>query len=332
MKTIIQRNREEKEKFRVPHRLQDVIPVRAVYSDGLFLVGKDRFSKTFQFQDINYAVASQEDQRSMFMAYCSLLNSLDNNATVKITIHNRRMNLTAVRQDGWIPLRNDKLDHYRSEYNQMLTAQVSGEDAYCQDKYVTVAVSRSLTDARSYFSRVGSDLITQFSRLGSHCEALGAERRLKILGGILREDTGKQYSFCLKESQSRGHSFLDAVCPNSVTVKWNHFTVDGKFGRVMYLRDYASYIKDSLVAELTAMNREILLSIDILPVPMDEAIREVNKRTLGTEASIAAWNRSQNQKQNFAAILPIRLEQERQENREFMNDLSVLLFFLLPTV
>ena len=72
MKTIIQRNREEKEKFRVPHRVQDVIPVRAVYSDGLFLVGKDRFSKTFQFQDINYAVASQEDQRSMFMAYCSL--------------------------------------------------------------------------------------------------------------------------------------------------------------------------------------------------------------------------------------------------------------------
>ena len=134
MKTIIQRNREEKEKFRVPHRVQDVIPVRAVYSDGLFLVGKDRFSKTFQFQDINYAVASQEDQRSMFMAYCSLLNSLDNNATVKITIHNRRMNLTTVRQDGWIPLQNDKLDHYRSEYNQMLTAQVSGEDSYSMDR------------------------------------------------------------------------------------------------------------------------------------------------------------------------------------------------------
>ena len=322
MKTIIQRNREEKEKFRVPHRVQDVIPVRAVYSDGLFLVGKDRFSKTFQFQDINYAVASQEDQRSMFMAYCNLLNSLDNNATVKITIHNRRMNLTTVRQDGWIPHQNDKLDHYRSEYNQMLTAQVSGEDAYCQDKYVTVAVSRSLADARNYFSRVGADLITQFSRLGSHCEAMGAEQRLRMLGGILREDTGAQYSFCLKESQSRGHSFLDAVCPNSITVKWNHFTVDGKFGRVMYLRDYASYIKDSLVTELTAMNREILLSIDILPVPMDEAIREVNKRTLGTEASIAAWNRSQNQKQNFSAILPIRLEQERQENREFMNDLT----------
>lgn len=248
MKTIIQRNREEKEKFRVPHRVQDVIPVRAVYSDGLFLVGKDRFSKTFQFQDINYAVASQEDQRSMFMAYCSLLNSLDNNATVKITIHNRRMNLTTVRQDGWIPLQNDKLDHYRSEYNQMLTAQVSGEDAYCQDKYVTVAVFRSLTDARSYFSRVGSDLITQFSRLGSHCEALGAERRLKILGGILREDTGEQYSFCLKESQSRGHSFLDAVCPNSVTVKWNHFTEKAQEAQAQletYQKEYQSLLESS---------------------------------------------------------------------------------------
>ena len=126
----------------------------------------------------------------------------------------------------------------------------------------------------------------------------------------------------MKESMGRGHSFVDAICPSGMTIKWKHFTVDGKFGRVMFLRDYASYIKDSLVTELTALNREVLLSIDILPVPMDEAIKEVNKRSLGTEATIASWQRSQNKQQNYAAILPYELEQQRQENKEFMSDLT----------
>ena len=215
MKTIIQRNREEKEKFRVPHRVQDIIPAKAVYSDGLFLVGKERFSKTFQFQDINYAVASQEDQRSMFMAYCRLLNSLDNNATVKITIHNRRMNLTTVRQDGWIPLQNDKLDHYRSEYNQMLTTQVSGEDAYCQDKVVTVAVSRSLTDARSYFSRVGSDLITQFSRLVCTAKHWVRNSGLKYLAAFSGRTPGSSIPFASKNPSNVDTAFWTPSAPTA---------------------------------------------------------------------------------------------------------------------
>lgn len=64
MKTLIQRNREEKEKFKVPHKVQDTIPIQTVWSDGIFLVGKDRYSKTFRFQDINYAVASLEDKKT----------------------------------------------------------------------------------------------------------------------------------------------------------------------------------------------------------------------------------------------------------------------------
>lgn len=323
MKTLIQRNREEKEKFKVPHKVQDIIPIQTVWSDGIFLVGKDRYSKTFQFQDINYAVASLEDKKTMFMDYSALLNSLDSGATTKITIHNRPMSSAAVSRDGWIPHCDDGLDHYRNEYNQMLTDQVSGADAYCQDKYITITVSRrSIEDARSYFSRVGSDLSSQFSRLGSKCSTLEAEDRLRLFAHILRDDVGDGFQFSLKDAMKRGHHFTDSTCPSGMAVKCTHFCTDGKYGRVLYLRDYASYIKDSFVTELTALNREILLSIDILPVPMDEAIKEVNKRSLGTEASIASWQRSQNQRQNYSAMLPFDLEQQRQENKDFLNDLT----------
>lgn len=286
MKTLITRNREEKEKYRVPRRAQDTIPIRTIWPDGVFLVGKDRYSKTFQFQDINYAVASLDDKKAMFMDYSTLLNSLDSGATAKLTIHNHRMSRSTVSREGWIPHAEDGLDRYRDEYNQMLTDKVSGSDAFCQDKFLTITVTRrSIADARSYFARVSADLSGQFAHLGSKCEALNAEARLKLLRDVLQEDSGDNFHFSLKESMGRGHSFVDAICPSGMTIKWKHFTVDGKFGRVMFLRDYASYIKDSLVTELTALNREVLLSIDILPVPMDEAIKEVNKRSLGTEAN-----------------------------------------------
>jgi hypothetical protein len=322
LKIITTRNRQEREKFRIPRRVQDTLPIRTVWPDGIFLVGDSRFSKTFLFQDINYAVASTEDKEHMLKAYCALVNSLDSSATAKITIHNRRMRRSSVQQDGWISYAQDDLDCLREEYNQALTSQVTGVDAYCQDKYITITVSRrGIEDARSYFSRIGADLNAQFVHMGSRCEPLTAETRLQILRNILQED-GEDTPFSLRQSMARGHSFVDAICPSSMTIKPSYFTLDGKFGRVLFLRDYASFIRDTLVTELTALNREVVLSIDILPVPMDEAIKEVNKISLGTEATIASWQRGQNQRQNFSAMLPYDLEQQRAENKEFLSDLT----------
>ena len=61
-----------------------------------------------------------------------------------------------------------------------------------------------------------------------------------------------------------------------------------RYGRVLFLREYASYIKDSMVAELTDMNRNLMMSIDIVPVPTDEAVREAESRLLGVETNISA--------------------------------------------
>ena len=60
----------EKEKFVVPRGVQDCIPVRTIYDDGIFKVGKDKFSKTFKFSDINYAVAGKAEKEQMFLEYC----------------------------------------------------------------------------------------------------------------------------------------------------------------------------------------------------------------------------------------------------------------------
>ena len=90
IKTLRNIFRQDKERFVVPKGVQDVIPITAIYDDGIFRVGKDKFTKTFKFTDINYAVASNEDKKEMFLAYSELLNSFDSGATTKVTINNRR--------------------------------------------------------------------------------------------------------------------------------------------------------------------------------------------------------------------------------------------------
>lgn len=127
IKTLTNLFKQDKEKFVVPKGVQDVIPVAAIFDDGIFKVEKDKYSKTYRFTDINYAVASREDKEAMFLEYSELLNSLDSGATTKITINNRRLNRLDFEQTILIPTTEDNLDEYREEYNKMLLDAMGGE-------------------------------------------------------------------------------------------------------------------------------------------------------------------------------------------------------------
>ena len=60
---------------------------------------------------------------------------------------------------------------------------------------------------------------------------------------------------------------------------------------MLYLQDFASYLKDSFVSELCDLDRDLMLSIDILPVPTDEAARQLQNTLLGVETNAANWQR-----------------------------------------
>jgi type IV secretory pathway VirB4 component len=65
-----------------------------------------------------------------------------------------------------------------------------------------------------------------------------------------------------------------------------------------------------------------MLSIDIIPVPTDEAVREIKSRLLGVETNITNWQRRQNSNNNFSAVVPYDMELQRKESKEFLDDLT----------
>ena len=213
IKTIKTMAKQEKERYNVPRKVQDVIPVRRIWPDGIFLVGT-KFTKTYKFTDINYLVASREDKESMFLIYSELLNSLDSGAVTKITVNNRRMNKANFEQSILMPMQGDFRDEYRREYNQMLLDKATGANGIMQEKYITISVvKKDIEEARAYFARVGADLVSHFAALGSKCVELDATERLRILHDFYRQGEEAEFRFNAREMMKRGHDFRDIYLP-----------------------------------------------------------------------------------------------------------------------
>ena len=323
IKTLQTTLKQDKESFRIPSSVQDTIPIRRLWPDGVFQFGS-KYSKALRFSDINYAIASKEDKTAMFLGYSELLNALDTGSTTKITINNRRLNRSNFERDILLPLRGDRLDGERAEYNTMLLGKVTdSSNSVVQERYITLSAHRkSLEEARTFFDRAVNDVTSRLSHLDSRCEELDATERLRILHDFYRVGEETQFRLDLAECARSGRSFKDAICPDSMEFRKDHFVMGKQYGRVLFLKEYASYIKDSMINELTSLNRNLMLSIDIIPVPTDEAVREMQNRLLGVETNVTNWQRRQNSNNNFSAVVPYDLEQQRRETREMLDDLT----------
>lgn len=322
IKTLAKANKQEKTKFKIPRSVQDAIPIQRVWEDGIFQLG-NRFSKSYSFTDINYQIASKEDKTAMFLDYSELLNALDSGASAKVTIRNRQVNRAEFESSILLPMKGDSLDRFREEYNQMLLSKVTGSsNSIVRERTITLTVAKkNIAEARSYFDRVGTDLLTHLARLSSVGRELDLGERLELFREFFRGEPAA-FPFQLKQQSKLGHHFKDWLCPNAMEFAKDHFRLDSRWGRVLYLQGYASYIKDTLISELCDLDRSLMLSMDILPVPTDEAVREIQNKLLGVMTNAANFQRRQNAANNFSAVLPYDMEQQKKETTEMLEDLT----------
>lgn len=322
IKSFSKLKKQNKEEFRIPKTTQDTIPVDTVYKDGIFKIG-NRYTKSYRFLDINYAIASKEEKTGLFLDYGDLLNSFDSSVMVKITVNNHKIDLHKFKEDILIPFKEDGLDEYRKEYNEMLLDKLKESDDIVQEKYLTLTIFKNnVEEARSYFSRIGTELSSHFAKLGSKCIELNLEERLKILHDFYRSDES-EFNFDMKDNMRKGHSFKDLICPLAPEFKHKYFKLDDKYGRVLYLSNYPRFIKDSIVSELCNLNKNMMYSMDLISIPTDEAVKEIERKLLGVNTNITNWQRRQNANNNFSAVIPYDMEMQREECKEFLDDLTI---------
>ena len=311
----------KKEKRKIAKTVQQSIPIDILYKDGIFKCGHS-FTKTWRFSDINYAVASDDDQLSLFLAHSALINGLPTDAVAKISVFNRQLSREMLSSLA-VPNGDKNYAVYANELAEIFSDKMADSNNIVHDKYITVSSEKkNIEEARTFFARVGNDLTADYAKLSSKITELSYKERLRIFYDFLRGGDMGEFKFDMRKEMARGKHFKDAICPDSMEFKSDHIRIGEKYARVIFLKEYPSFLKDSMLSELTDFSRSMMLSVDIQPIPTDDAVKQVQKKLLAIETDITKWQQKQNMNNNFSANVPYEMEQMRKEIKEFLDDLT----------
>ena len=209
------KNRIKKQKRKIARTVQQSIPIDAIYKDGIFRTGR-LFSKSWKFSDINYAVASDDDQLQMFLAYSAILNGLPTDAMAEITIYNRQLH-NKVFEQITTPSDNPNYRKYTNELNGILCDKMSESNNIVHEKYITVATEKkNIEEARTFFTRVGNDLTVDYAKISSKIAELGYKDRLRIFNDFFKTGENEEFDFDLKKAMAKGADFKDYIAPDSL--------------------------------------------------------------------------------------------------------------------
>ena len=311
----------KKEKRKIPRTVQQSIPIDKLYRDGIFKCGHV-FSKTWRFSDINYAVASDDDQLSMFLAHSALINGLPTDAMAKISIFNRQISKDVLSSFACFS-GEERYGIYAKELGEIFADKMADSNNIVHDKFITVSSEKkNIEESRMFFTRVGSDLTADFAKLSSKITELGYKERLRLFFDFFRNGDENGFEFDIKKEMARGKSFKDKICPDSIEFKKDHIRMGEKFARVLFLKEYPSFLKDRILSDLTDFSRSMMLSVDIQPIATDDAVKQLKKKLLAIETDITKWQQNQNMNNNFSANVPYEKEQMRKEIKEFLDDVT----------
>lgn len=311
---------------RVPKRTQEIVPIEAVYEDGLFYLGHGNYSMCYHFSDVNYTSASTEQKSNMLVEYGDMLNEIDPSATAKISIVCRKIDSAAFEKKHAYEMKDDGLDRYRVEHNQYMNSILTNASCILQEKYITVTINRkNAEEARSVFIRISNRFSSHLrsKSIGSELTPLNANRRLQIIFDFVRPEDRGYFDFDLAKAKKEGRSFRDYIAPDSYErVDSSCFKFGDWYYRNLYLKDYGSFLKDDFISNLLDINKHMILSIDLIPVPTEEAIKDARNRLMGVEKDIANHSRRQIDNKNFSGNIPYEFETRRNDVINFLDMVS----------
>ncbi len=256
---------------------QQTIPYVVMHPDGICQLPGSVFSKTVEYEDINYAVASTEDQTAIFSGWSSFLNYFDSSLPFQLSFVNRRSRSIS-RYKVNIPAQQDEYDSIRDEYVDMLKGQIAkSNNGIDRSKYITFCLpAASMSEARPRLGRVESDVMGNFKRLGVQCQPLDGRERLAVLHGQMHPGQREPFRFLWKDIPKTGMGTKDYIAPDSFDFRQSRtFRVGQSWGAASYLQILASEMSDKLLAEILELDAELTVTMHIQTVDQLKAIKTI---------------------------------------------------------
>ena len=197
----------------VPRTAQQSIPMQRMFEDGTCRVKPNYYTRTIQYQDINYQLAQQEDKTAIFEEWCSFLNFFDSSIKFELSFVNMATDSTEFEKSIRIPYQRDGFDDVRAEYSQMLRQQLAkGNNGLTKTKFITFGVEgESMAQVKPRLDHIQNDLLNNFHRLGVQAKPLNGVQRLKLMHDMFNMDGASKFHFDWKDLVKSGLSVKDAA-------------------------------------------------------------------------------------------------------------------------
>lgn len=301
---------------------QDTLPYLRAYSDGVFQVSEEHFSKTYHFHDINYQIAPIELKQQYFERYCSVLSSMDDRADYQISIVNREIDLDDLKGKIFLKDKDDSFNQYREEYNHMLSEKISeGNNDIESHKYITITVeAKNYNRALMILARNEGNLMQGFQNLGTELEPLDLEERLALYEEIYRNEITRDFD--LTETKKQGLRTKDQIAPISFEFKRNQGMAGDQYFQSTLLTNFPSRIKDDILTELTELNMKMILTLNLKSIAPDEAIRLINRQITGMESDSMDLEQESLKKGYLRTFIPHNLESGLENAKDMLSQLQ----------
>ena len=262
----------------IPRTAQQTIPFQRMFQDGICRVGKDFYTKTIEFQDINYQLALPEDQTSIFGEWCGFLNYFDSSVSAQISFMNMATDADLFKKSIAIEHTKDKFNSVRDEYSGVIFEQMqAGNNGLYKVKYLTFGIhADSLKTARPRLIHLEMDILNNFKRIGVVARTLNGKERLGIMHSIFHIGEDERFQFDWNWLTSSGLSVKDFIAPSSFYFKNGRtFKIGNTYGAISFLAITASDISDQLLSDILKMESSQIVTMHIQTIDQNEAIKTV---------------------------------------------------------
>ena len=260
---------------------QDSIPFERMWPDGICRVKPGYFTKTIQFQDINYQLNQNEDKTAIFDGWCDFLNYFDSSVKFQLSFMNMAANKDTYGKGIIIPLQGDAFDGIRQEYTEMLRGQLArGNNGLIKTKYLTFGIeAENVRTAKPRLERIETDILNNFKRLGVSASPLNGTERLAIMHGIFHMDEQLDFRFSWDWLAPTGLSVKDFIAPSSFEFRTGKaFGMGRKLGAVSFLQILAPELNDRMLADFLDMESSLVVTMHIQSVDQTKAIKTVKRK------------------------------------------------------
>ena len=262
----------------IPKTVQQSIPFDRMFPDGICRVGLDYYTKTVQFQDINYQLAQQEDKTEIFEEWCAFLNFFDSSVKFQLSFENMATDVSDFEKSIKISHKNDGFDDVRDEYSEVLLHQMeAGNNGLTKTKYLTFGIhAESMKTAKPRLTHIETDILNNFKRLGVQARSLNGSERLELMHRQFHMGDDAKFRFDWKYLTGSGLSVKDFIAPSSFAFPTGrYFQIGEMYGCMSFLSIDASDISDRLLADFLSMESSQIVTMHIQSVDQNEAIKTI---------------------------------------------------------